>query len=241
MPLLNEKLKKLTVKAYSSRARSGLPIGTFEVMYNPVSFSQKYEISYGKNQGFDSSGRPANYARSKPRTLDLKLVLDGSGVNEMGVSSLFNRKSVSERVKDFIDLTFRINGKIHEPNYLVVEWGGKEDGGLIFSCRLESVNVTYTSFNRDGSPLRAELDIVLISDEEVGKRVKKEMKSSPDLTHSRIVKSGDTLPLLAKEFYGSSSFYLFVAQANNLSDFRNLTPGQELFFPPLENKVMGNH
>ena len=29
-------------------------------------------------------------------------------------------------------------------------------------------------------------------------------------------------------------YYLRVAQANNLDDFRNLTPGQELFFPPLE-------
>jgi LysM repeat protein len=240
MPLLNQKLKKLTVKAYTSSARSGLPLGTFEAMYNPTSFSQKYEIAYGKKQGFDSSGRPANYARSKPKELSLKLVLDGSGVEEMGLVSLFSKKTVSERVKQFVDLTFTMNGQIHEPNYLVVEWGGKEDGGLIFSCRLESVNVTYTSFNRDGSPLRAELDIVLISDQDVKKRVKKENKSSPDLTHSRIVKSGDTLPLLTKEVYGTSAYYLRVAQVNQLDDFRNLTPGQELFFPPLGSQTVEN-
>ena len=240
MPLLNQKLKKLTIKAYTSNARSGAPIGTFEAMYNPSSFSQKYEITYGKKQGFDSSGRPANYARSKPKELSLKLILDGTGVNEMGLTALFGKKTVSERVKQFIDLTFTMNGQIHEPNYLVVEWGGKEDGGLIFSCRLSSVNVTYTSFDRDGSPLRAELDIDLVSDQEVKKRVKKENKSSPDLTHSRIVKSGDTLPLLTKEVYGTSAYYLRVAQVNNLNDFRNLTPGQELFFPPLANQTAGN-
>jgi nucleoid-associated protein YgaU len=47
------------------------------------------------------------------------------------------------------------------------------------------------------------------------------------------VKSGDTLPLLAKEIYGSSRYYLRLAQVNHIDDFRNLQPGQEIIFPPL--------
>ena len=81
---------------------------------------------------------------------------------------------------------------------------------------------------------------MLISDQDVKKRVKKENKSSPDLTHSRIVKNGDTLPLLTKEVYGTSAYYLRVAQVNKLDDFRNLTPGQELFFPPLGSQTVEN-
>jgi LysM repeat protein len=230
------KLKKLTIKAYKARSRSLADhIDTFEAMFNPASFSQKYEIEYGKNQGLNSTNKRVDYARSKPRELNLKLVLDGTGVEEMGILTLGTQQTVADRVKKFIDLTFRMNGDIHEPNFLLVEWGGKEDGGLIFSCRLSSVNVTYTSFNRDGSPLRAELDVTLLSDLAVKKRMALENKSSPDLTHYRVVKAGDTLPLLTKEIYGSSSYYLRVAQANGLEDFRNLTPGQELFFPPLES------
>ncbi len=228
------KLKKLTIKAYKSRSRgTGDLVGTFEAMFNPASFSQKYEIEYGKNQGMNSTNKVVSYSRSKPRALNLKLILDGTGVHEMGISQLAGQKTVSERVKEFIDLTFRMNGTIHEPNFLVVEWGGQEDGGLIFSCRLGSVDVSYSSFDRDGSPLRAELDVTLISDQDVKKRMAKENKSSPDLTHSRIVKSGDTLPLLCQEIYGRSDYYLRVAQVNDLDDFRNLRPGQELFFPPL--------
>ena len=230
------KLKKLTIKAYKSRSRgTGDLVGTFEAMFNPASFSQKYEIEYGKNQGMNSTNKVVSYSRSKPRALKLKLILDGTGVHEMGISQLAGQKTVSERVKEFIDLTFRMNGTIHEPNFLVVEWGGQEDGGLIFSCRLGSVDVSYSSFDRDGSPLRAELDVTLISDQDVKKRMAKENKSSPDLTHSRIVKSGDTLPLLCQEIYGQATYYLRVAQVNNLDDFRNLRPGQELFFPPLES------
>ena len=49
----------------------------------------------------------------------------------------------------------------------------------------------------------------------------------------RTVKSGDTLPLLCKEIYGSSAYYLRVAADNELDDFRHLVPGQTLYFKPL--------
>ena len=58
--------------------------------------------------------------------------------------------------------------------------------------------------------------------------------SSPDLTHRRVVVEGDTLPQLCREIYGSPEHYLRVAQVNGLDDFRDLSPGQELFFPPYE-------
>ncbi len=223
------KLERLKIKAYSTRKRgSGDLIDEFEAMFNPESFKQKFAIVYGKNQGYNSTGQKVGYARSKPTDLNLKLILDGTGVNEIGLVSLFSKKKVSDRVKQFLDLTFRMNGAIHEPNFLVVEWGD-----LIFSCRLGSVEINYTLFDRSGSPLRAELNVTLVADKEVKKRMAIENKSSPDLTHVRVVKSGDTLPLLTKKIYGTSSHYLRVAQVNGISNFRNLTPGQEIIFPPL--------
>jgi nucleoid-associated protein YgaU len=222
------KLEKLKIKAYKSRNRAVTDfIGTFEAMFNPTSLQQKYAIQYGKNQGLMTMGRQAVYTRNQPTDLRLKLLLDGTGVHEMG-SLRLRQKKVSERVEEFLKLTFRMHGKTHEPSYLVVEWGD-----LIFSCRLGSVDISYTSFDRDGTALRAELDVTLLADVAVKKRIALENKSSPDVTHSRIVKSGDTLPLLSKEIYGDASYYLRLAQANNLDDFRNLQPGQEIVFPPL--------
>jgi nucleoid-associated protein YgaU len=57
--------------------------------------------------------------------------------------------------------------------------------------------------------------------------------SSPDLTHVRTVRSGDTLPLMAYRIYGDSSHYAMVARANNLSRLDAIRPGDELYFPPL--------
>jgi hypothetical protein len=229
MPLKNPfKLEKLKIKAYNNRRRRGNPIGTFEAMFNPASFKQSFEIQYAKGQGVTKSQKVVNYARSYSPQVVLQLVLDGTGVDEIGLTSLRSRKTVQERINEFLDLTFHMNGAIHEPNYLTVEWGE-----LNFWCRLESVQATYTSFERDGTVRRAELDVSLISDSTARKRMAKENKSSPDLTHRRIVRQGETLPLLTKEIYGSSIHYLRVAQASELDNFRNLTPGQELVFPVL--------
>ena len=230
MALVNlNKLEKLKIMAFKDVERhQPVPNGSFEAMFNPETYSRNFSIVYGDKQGINTSDQTAKYTRNEPAELKLKLILDGTGANGQGALSPNGGKKVSERVEDLLKLSFRMNGNIHEPNYLKVVWGE-----LDFSCRLSNLDINYTSFDRNGSALRAELDLSLISDEEVNKRLAEENKTSPDLTHSRIVLAGDTLPLLAKQIYGSSAHYLWVAQFNQLDDFRNLTPGQWLHFPPL--------
>lgn len=228
MPLTNPfKLEKLTIKAYSDRKRKSL-VKTVEAMFNPSSFSQDWEIIYGKKQGFDWSGKPVDYSRSKPGKLQLDLLYDGTGVDSIGVLAL-TRKKVSDQIDELLKATFRVNGKTHEPNFLVVEWGK----ALVYSCRLEKASVEYQGFARDGEPLRAKVTLELVADKTAEALMKEARKSSPDVTHHRVVKAGDTLPLLAKEIYGDSRHYLTVAAANALDDFRRLQPGRELVFPPL--------
>lgn len=228
------KLERLKIKAYSDRARGSADlVDTFEAMFNPESFSQTFGLSYQTRQGINTSGRAANYVLSEPASLSLKLILDGTGVNEIGIISLFRTETVSDRIKKFLELTADMNGSTHQPNFLLVEWGD-----LNFSCRLSTVEINYTTFDRSGKPLRAELSLSLTADETDQLRNARERKSSPDLTHYRIVKNGDTLPLLTKEIYGSAEHYLRVAQVNLLSDFRNLKPGQKILFPPFESQIL---
>jgi nucleoid-associated protein YgaU len=52
--------------------------------------------------------------------------------------------------------------------------------------------------------------------------------------HLRLIKAGDNLPALCFEIYGDPGYYLQVARANNIDNFRNLIPGTKVFFPPLE-------
>lgn len=45
------------------------------------------------------------------------------------------------------------------------------------------------------------------------------------MTHIRVVAAGDNLPLMCERIYGDSRHYLWVADHNRLTDFRNLRPG----------------
>ncbi len=222
------KLEKLKITPYRDANRTVLAdVLPFEAMFNPASLEQKYCIPWARRQSLNGSSAELKYAGSRPQKLSISLVLDGTGAHELGVFAL-RRKSVTQRVNDLFAVVYRFNGVIHQPNFLRLEWGD-----LSFDGRLSSVDVKYTSFHRDGTPLRAELGLSFLEDIPAHVRARLEAKTSPDLTHTRTVRSGDTLPLLTTEIYGTPAFYLDVARFNGLDDFRTLVPGQELHFPPL--------
>ncbi len=238
------KLEKLTIEAYKTNARSGFKIGTFVAMYNPESYSLKHEIVYSKPGGkIGIYGKDIDYLRKHPSQLSIKLVLDGTGVEDYGLVNLFGQQSVADRLAAFYQTTYQENQDIHEPNYLSIKWGKAEWGDVeksgvrSFDCRLRSVTVNYINFDRDGSPLRAELDLVFLSDTNIADVAKGANLLSPDLTHRVVVKQGDTLPFLSQQVYGSPAHYLMLATVNGLDNFRELSPGMELSFPPLPNSA----
>lgn len=224
------KLEKLKINAFTNaddREQRANP-ASFEVMFNPESFSM-FHWNKLRETG---KGAQTDYLSSQSSRLSLDLIFDSTGVTALGIAS-GKAKSVSTQVSEFLDTCFENRPEMHEPNYLKIQWGDAGNDSPIwdFNCRLRSVDITYKLFDRNGEPLRAELRTVFIEDE-----LQQNETSSPDLTHTRTVKAGDTLPLLTRQIYGSEEYYLRVAQANNLDDFRNLKPGQELVFPPLEKQ-----
>ena len=178
------KLEKLKIYIYNNRSRSGEAEDSFKVMFNPESYSLKYENSYQCIQGINTSKKEANYSLSKPQRLSLKLILDNTGVADLidnklaalaGTSVLEQmrgKNDVYKRVREFLEKTTYMDGEIHEPKFLKIEWGD-----LIFDCRLESLEIKYTLFNRSGIPIRAELDTVFIGDIKDSKRIREENKS----------------------------------------------------------------
>lgn len=238
MSLLNLfKLEKLRIEAYKDEDRK-MPVNpsSMEVMFNPTSYKKTHAIKFSssKFQAIGSDGKPATYAFTPPGEISFQFIFDGTGVTKVGVgqiASLLRGESVKKDIEKFEQLCLKMNGDIHAPNFLKIIWGNH----LSFSCRLRKFDITYKLFDEGGDPLRAELDVTFIDDRSAKAIALEADKKSPDLTHVRTVKSGDTLPLLCKEIYGSSAYYFRVAAENGLDDFRNLIPGQKLNFPPLES------
>lgn len=237
-------LAKLTIEGYSDPDRSQSLGPPFTVQYNPESFSLHHENVFQRPAGQGNTAGERGWSYSQPKRLSVTLVLDGTNVGYMGIERLGSLPTVAGQISAFMGLCYHVQSDSHEPAFLKLSWGAALGGfapldGMQqpkFPCRLASVDVHYQSFDRDGSPLHAELAAVFAEHLDATLNAAQTKLTSPDLTHRRVVVDGDTLPLLCREIYGSSVHYLRVAQINRLDDFRNLTAGQELIFPPFERR-----
>ena len=200
---------------------------SFEVMLNPSNYSHSYSIGYSKKEALGQLGSDAKFSGIKPETVNFNMVIDGTGVVNLPMPGI-GSPDVKTQIKQLTDIVYKYDGNNHEPNHVRLLWGS-----LIFCGRLNSMSVDYTLFKPSGEPLRAKVTLAFtgfMSKEEEALRAN---RSSPDLSHLIEVKAGDTLPLLCYRVYKDCNYYLEVARINNITNFRELTPGSKLHFPPL--------
>jgi len=194
----------------------------FLAMFNPENIAINENIIYDSNAPTGQAGVDPHFLRTDARTFTIELTLDGTGVNTNGV-----KIPVTAQVLLFRLATTSIDGGIHRPNYLLLQYGL-----FICNCVLTSSTVTYTMFDMFGLPIRAKISASFTErTTSLGNILN--MLSSPDLTHSVQVKEGDLLPLLTNQVYKDQSYYLQVAKVNKLKNFRKLQAGSTLVFPPI--------
>ncbi len=214
-------LTRMKIDAHRKSDYSDQPVDSFEVLFNPNTYSQKYEVVYHARQGAGDTGSPQVFGKIKPQEYTFELLFDGTG-------TAIARKEVRTELDKFLTVAGRHDSEIHRPMYLRLSWGP-----LISRCVLKSADITFTLFKPDGSPLRARVRAVFSENVEDTLRVAEERRNSPDLTHVHTVKSGEHLSQLADKYYGDASRYLQVADFNKLANFRRLEPGQQIVFPPI--------
>lgn len=219
-------LVKLKIEAYSEPAATGELMGTIDAIINPDAYSRSYNVNYTASKEKGSSATTMIFSGIGQNDLDLKLIVDGTGVVPLpsGV------RSVDDYIQKFKSLVYAYQGMEHRPNYLKVTWGT----GLSFTGICLSFTVSYSLFKPDGTALRATINLKLTESTDYKTKAKEAKKSSPDLTHLRTVKAGDTLPLMAYRIYGDSAYYLEVARVNGLKSITAISPGDQIYFPPVK-------
>ena len=246
------KLEKLTVRRFKP-ARSAdeppqpsdAPGDAYTVQVNPSSYTLNHLINYSYQRGQGASASEAVFTDSAPTNLQFEFLFDGTGVvpkpSVLGdiplvgaIASALSQDGpfvVMDEIKKF-NKFINYDGEIHRPRYLLLIWGS-----LVFPCVLTSLSYRFTLFKQDGTPLRAIASCTFCESIPEAERVRRENASSPDLTHLRDVREGDTLPYLTQEIYGNPHLYLEVARVNKLVNFRRLRPATRLSFPPLDKQV----
>ncbi|WP_444997450.1 CIS tube protein [Aliikangiella sp. IMCC44359] len=226
-------LEKMVITAYKDGKFSSQIGKPFSVYLNPNKYSHDYKICYNNVSAQGSPGSSPDFNKMAEENMSFELVFDGTGVIPTALPGIlpFSEDGISKQIENFKALVFQYNGDIHSPNYLKLSWGT-----MLFKCRLTTLKFVYTLFKPDGTPLRARANVAFVGYTDEAELAKQANKTSPDLTHLITVKGGDTLPLMCYNIYGSSQYYIKVARVNQLTDFRDLTVGSQLFFPPIQDE-----
>ncbi|MGB0788736.1 MAG: CIS tube protein [Marinirhabdus sp.] len=221
-------LKKLKVTGFKDdKFKEPIGDGEFATLLNPEKYTFKYKVEYTEAQGQGTSATKPKFVRTPPEDFDLEFLFDRTGViNGQDDSS---GDGIIDDLEKFKRIVFNYSGDKHKPNYVMINWGT-----LLFKGTLTEMSIEFKLFGSDGTPLRALAKTKFKGSVEDDLRVARENNQSPDLTHIRVVNEGDTLPLMAYRIYGDPKYYLQVAKANQLSNFRKLTTGQQLIFPPIK-------
>ena len=222
-------LLKMKIYAYnnpelSTQHQVGQP---FVAMMNPETYTIDKKMEFNMKQGHGTTGHQPRFELKLPEEMSFEFLFDNTGIIDGNAT-----ENITQKIDDFNTFLMGYDSNTHEPKFFKLVWGT-----LLFKGRCTGLNIAYKLFNPDGAPIRAICKVTFKEFKEEHLRVREEDAHSPDLTHYRKVRKGDTLPLMCFLIYGDSRHYLEVARANKLVNFRNLTVGEELFFPPFEKAV----
>jgi nucleoid-associated protein YgaU len=234
-------LTKVTITAYSSSGfekDKKIAGGVFTALVNPEGYTRTFKIKYKDQQASGTKAQQMTFDKIEPEDIELEFLFDKTGALPGTFKSKDDAGKENEAkegiwpdLEQFKKVVYNYKGAIHRPPFLTLEWGS-----LWFKCVLREMSVTFKLFRPDGVPLRASSKAKFTSTVENELRVRQEDRQSPDITHVRIVKEGDTLPMLAYKIYDNAAYYIEVAKANKLPGFRKPMPNQKLFFPPVKKE-----
>lgn len=229
--------------AAASSVMQTLGGGIFELPINPEQYQRQFKVKHVCPPEIGSNVTSSQFGKVEPEVLDIKFTIDGTGVVPLqqpaidAVSQGFIAAGadaqlafVTAKLAQLQLVVYGIESGTHRPPFMVVTWGK-----LVFLGVLLDMTQTFTLFHRSGLPLRVEVNLKVQEYKMSNIAAAALSLLSPDLTRKRTVKASDNLLILCKEVYEKPDYYLEVAKANKLTNFRKIKVGSELIFPPVDN------
>jgi len=214
-------------KAYLAEVDDPMSRVTFHFNPTTINFSKQANYRREPNQAA-SSAPPVQFQGTGPTDLSLSLLLDA--VEQIN-------GSVAPEVQKLLSWTNPASGAgdttSPSPPKLMFNWGQLQIGDSDkFIGHLESVTVRYVLFRRDGTPLRAEVDLKLAA---APQEPRAQNPTSGGRTAQRVhrLARGDTLQSVAFQEYGDASLWRGIAAVNGIDDPLRLVPGRELRLPSI--------
>lgn len=162
---------KLTLIAYSDNKFSPKSmLGVYSVMINPESIKRQFKIKTDNKQTVGATGIEGIFQNMLPETISFDLVIDGTGA--LGGNN--GKYTVSIEIEKLLSVVYKIQKEKFDVNYVQILYGA-----ISAKCVLESLNISYVLFHREGHPLRAKVGLSFTSIQNSKKEQKKKSQHQP--------------------------------------------------------------
>jgi len=203
---------------------------SLEFLFNPSSYQVTKSTSWGANDGSEGDdAQRFTFRTVNSSEITFSLFFDtyeyGTDVREY-TNKLFSLVKVDPGTKTTPSDKAR-------PPFCRFHWGYDSAQNSDFLAYVEKVDVTYSLFLMDGTPVRAEATLTLKEVPDVnGGQNPTTQGTYGNKVH--IVKPGESISLISHMYYGSSTKWRVLADANRLMNPLDIQPGQYLEIVPLE-------
>ena len=218
------------------------PFITVPCQFNPteITFSKGTKWSSNKSgkggDGSQSSTTPKVAKRNVP-----KAHFEGGEAPKLKMSLFFDTSAIGYTdVRFYTDLLVAMTlinplTKLYgseRPSLVKFLWGGFSLSlTMAFTAYIPDVSIKFTMFLPEGTPIRAEAEVEFIA---VSSMLPFQNPTSRSEARSIwVVTEGQTLDWIAAQNYGDPAHWRHIAKTNNLSNPKELRPGQVLKLVPL--------
>ncbi len=226
--------------------------GKIDIMFNPTTYSVSRSVTYGQppkkkepseGEGKESTAediseekRPLRdypsftYGGGSSDSLSLEIMLNTYEFQHVHDPSTIKSSAldITKKVIQLKKLTL-INPKIHRPPLCKFVWGT-----FNFTGYVTRLNVTYTMFLDDGTPVRARVSFEMTGVEYNDSKLVDDVPfESPDRTKRRLVSENQQLWEFAQDEYGDASKWREIAKANGIKNPLYIKSGTRLTVPAL--------
>jgi nucleoid-associated protein YgaU len=223
---MKAQLKKATITVLDG-ANKGKVI---TVLFNPTDYSFERANSY-KATPLPGLGSPLlQFVNGECDQLTMELFLDDY-TDPKGPTSM-QQKENDPLIKRLTDISklLEIDRGLHAPPPVRFNWGPME-----FSAVIEKLGRKVTMFHPDGTPARAILSVSFKEYRTLRQQLEEPRRESADKTKRRVVVGKDQLWQIAAREYDDPKEWVRIAEKNDLDDPREISPGDWLQVPPIEN------
>jgi LysM repeat protein len=195
-------------------------------LFNPSTLTVALSNVWRGDETPGKSAPDLYFAGSSSGTFDTELVFDTTDTG----------KPVTDYTSKLVNV-MRINPALpgHDPNrnrgrppWIRFHWGDLHS----FKSVVERLQLTFTYFGANGTPLRARASITLRQYEDDPNWAPQNPTSGTPHPHRvHVVQRGDTLDRLAARYYGDPTNWRIIAEDNHVEDPFRLAPGLSLRIP----------